>query len=137
MESINTESKNNLIKPENIHMTRNEYIEFIRKQHKKIINTKSYDMNYQNILKIPINENIKEENDIKSNSKEKSTSILNQIKKNINNQIKKVHKKTNSLTIQLDQKNKKKSIIKSFPKKKQAKIIYKNNRNNPLYENIY
>ena len=81
MESINTESKNNLIKPENIHMTRNEYIEFIRKQHKKIINTKSYDMNYQNILKFPINENIKEENDIKSNSKEKSTSILNQIKK--------------------------------------------------------
>ena len=137
MESINTESKNNLIKQENVHMTRNEYIEFIRKQHKKIINTKSYDMNYQNILKFPINENIKEENDIKSNSKEKSTSILNQIKKNINNQIKKVHKKTNSLTIQLDQKNKKKSIIKSFPKKKQATIIYKNNRNNPLYENIY
>ena len=137
MESINTEFKNNLIKPGNEHMSRNEYIEFIRKQHKKILNTKSYDMNYHNILKFPINENIKEENNINSNSKEKNISIVNQVKSNINNQIIKVHKKTNSLTIQLEQKFKKKSIIKSPPKKKQAKIIYKNNKNNPLYQNIY
>ena len=112
MESINTEFKNNLIKPGNEHMSRNEYIEFIRKQHKKILNTKSYDMNYHNILKFPINENIKEENNINSNSKEKNISIVNQVKSNINNQIIKVHKKTNSLTIQLEQKFKKKSIIK-------------------------
>ena len=119
-------------------MSRNEYIDFIRKQHKKIINTKSYDMNYQNILKIPINDNIIEKNEIKSNSNEKNSSIISQIKNNIKNQINKEHKKTNSLTIQLlDQKFKKKSIIKSPPKKKQATIIYKNNRNNPLYGNIF
>ena len=61
MESINSDFKNKILKSGNGHMSRNEYIDFIRKQHKKIINTKSYDMNYQNILKFPINENIKEE----------------------------------------------------------------------------
>ena len=138
MESINSDFKNKILKSGNGHMSRNEYIDFIRKQHKKIINTKSYDMNYQNILKIPINDNIIEKNEIKSNSNEKNSSIISQIKNNIKNQINKEHKKTNSLTIQLlDQKFKKKSIIKSPPKKKQATIIYKNNRNNPLYENIY
>ena len=138
MESINSDFKNKILKSGNGHMSRNEYIEFIRKQHKKIINTKSYDMNYQNILKIPINDNIIEKNEIKSNSNEKNSSIISQIKNNIKNQINKEHKKTNSLTIQLlDQKFKKKSIIKSPPKKKQATIIYKNNRNNPLYGNIF
>ena len=138
MESINSDFKNKILKSGNGHMSRNEYIDFIRKQHKKIINTKSYDMNYQNILKIPINDNIIEKNEIKSNSNEKNSSIISQIKNNIKNQINKEHKKTNSLTIQLlDQKFKKKSIIKSPPKKKQATIIYKNNRNNPLYGNIF
>ena len=138
MESINSDFKNKILKSGNGHMSRNEYIDFIRKQHKKIINTKSYDLNYQNILKIPINDNIIEKNEIKSNSNEKNSSIISQIKNNIKNQINKEHKKTNSLTIQLlDQKFKKKSIIKSPPKKKQATIIYKNNRNNPLYGNIF
>ena len=138
MESINSDFKNKILKSGNGHMSRNEYIDFIRKQHKKIINTKSYDMNYQNILKIPINDNIIEKNEIKSNSNEKNSSIISQIKNNIKNKINKEHKKTNSLTIQLlDQKFKKKSIIKSPPKKKQATIIYKNNRNNPLYGNIF
>ena len=39
------------------HMSRNEYIELIRKQHKRKINQKSYDMNFQNIIKFPNYEN--------------------------------------------------------------------------------
>ena len=69
---------------------------------------------------------------LKSSSHEKEINIKTPIT-NITNKQKVNHKKTNSLTIDLDPQNfKKKNIIKVNPQKKQTKIIYKNRNKNNL-----
>ena len=115
------------------HMSRNEYIELIRKQHKRKINQKSYDMNFQNIIKFPNYEN----STIKKNENKSSSNDKKTVKNNNNNNI--IHKKTLSSIINLNSspfKFKSKNIIKSPPKKKQAKIIYKTNKNAPIIYSI-
>ena len=91
------------------HMSRNEYIELIRKQHKRKINQKSYDMNFQNIIKFPNYEN----STIKKNENKSSSNDKKTVKNNNNNNI--IHKKTLSSIINLNSspfKFKSKNIIK-------------------------
>ena len=131
MDSINTGFKNLSIKQGKTQISRNEYIESIKKR-RKLPNTKSFDISFQKFINFSNKlNNIDMNKNLKSSSHEKEinikTPITNITKKQIVN-----HKKTNSLTIDLDPQNfKKKNIIKVNPQKKQTKIIYKNrNRNN-------
>ena len=129
MESFNLDFKKLSVKKGK--NSRNEYIDSFRKQQLKFANTKSYDISFQNLLKHTKNVNITGNTSIiKSSSIEKDTTPKKQIisTKNINSVNNKIikHKKTNSVTIEINPQDfkKKEQVIKISPQKKQTKVIY-------------
>jgi len=141
MESLNLDFKKLSVKKGK--NSRNEYIDSFRKQQLKFANTKSYDISFQNLLKHTKNVNITGNTSIiKSSSIEKDTTPKKQIisTKNINSVNNKIikHKKTNSVTIEINPQDfkKKEQVIKISPQKKQTKVIYKR-RNTSNSDNIH